>query len=133
MVVLSEKVDTTLTKGALRIAGTAIGGSLGVCDSWYLNPHKKEACNVQPLHVYPLDITFANNIALYGVEKPCLRAGFLLMMRTDLATNPYALCALVCMAAAILAPVTVTDYKYAAFLTMITFNSLVLCQYRSAF
>lgn len=58
-------------------------------------------------------------------------AGFLLMMDSRLATNPYALAVLVCTAAAILAPVTLTDYKYAAFLTMITFNSLVLCQYRS--
>jgi len=28
-VVLSEKVDTTLSKGVLRIAGTLVGGSLG--------------------------------------------------------------------------------------------------------
>jgi uncharacterized membrane protein YccC len=28
-VVLSEKVDTTVSKGALRIAGTVLGGTLG--------------------------------------------------------------------------------------------------------
>ena len=28
-VVLSEKVDTTLSKGVLRIGGTVVGGSLG--------------------------------------------------------------------------------------------------------
>ena len=28
-VVLSEKVDTTLSKGVLRVGGTVVGGSLG--------------------------------------------------------------------------------------------------------
>ena len=30
-VVLSEKIDTTVSKGVLRVAGTAIGGTLGEC------------------------------------------------------------------------------------------------------
>jgi hypothetical protein len=61
---------------------------------------------------------------------PFVHAGYLLMLRSDLATNPYALAVLVCFASAAVAPITLTGYKYAAFLSLITFNSLVLCQYR---
>ncbi|BDA49627.1 hypothetical protein COCOBI_14-2470 [Coccomyxa sp. Obi] len=82
-VVLSEKIDTTVSKGVLRVAGTAIGGTLG----------------------------------------------FLVMLRSGLATNPYALVAIVCTVTALVAPVTLTVYKYAVFLMLITFDSLILCQY----
>ena len=34
-VVLSEKVDTTVSKGVLRIFGTAVGGAFGVCQTPY--------------------------------------------------------------------------------------------------
>lgn len=37
-VVLSEKIDTTLSKGVLRVAGTAIGGTLGECHTYILFP-----------------------------------------------------------------------------------------------
>ncbi len=35
-VVLSEKIDTTVSKGVLRVTGTAIGGSLGECHRYLL-------------------------------------------------------------------------------------------------
>jgi len=56
--------------------------------------------------------------------------GFLVMLHSDLATNPYALITLVCLMTAIVAPITLTVYKYAVFLMLITFDSLILCQYR---
>lgn len=52
------------------------------------------------------------------------------MLHPDLATNPYALTAIVCAATFMVAPITLTVYKYAAFLTLITFHSLILCQYK---
>ena len=58
--------------------------------------------------------------------------GFLVMLRPALATQPEALTAIVCGACCLLAPITLTPYKYAVFLTIITFNSLILCQYRCA-
>ncbi len=58
--------------------------------------------------------------------------GYLVMLRPALATQPEALTAIVCGACCLLAPITLTPYKYAVFLTIITFNSLVLCQYRCA-
>ena len=54
------------------------------------------------------------------------------MAHSGLATNPYALTALVCAATFAVAPLTLTIYKYAAFLTLITFMSLILCQYKCA-
>jgi hypothetical protein len=61
-----------------------------------------------------------------------LPPGFLVMLRSGLATNPYALMAIVCTVTAIVAPITLTEYKYAIFLGLITFDSLILCQYRQA-
>ena len=52
------------------------------------------------------------------------------MLHTGLATNPYALAAIVCAATFMVAPITLTVYRYAAFLTLITFHSLILCQYK---
>lgn len=52
------------------------------------------------------------------------------MLHSDLATNPYALITLVCLMTAVVAPITLTVYKYAVFLMLITFDSLILCQYR---
>lgn len=54
------------------------------------------------------------------------------MLHPALADQPEALTAIVCAACCLLAPVTLTPYKYAVFLTLITFNSLILCQYRCA-
>ena len=54
------------------------------------------------------------------------------MLHPGLATNPYALTAIVCTATFLVAPVTLTVYKYAAFLMLITFHSLILCQYKCA-
>ena len=59
-------------------------------------------------------------------------AGFAVMLHSGLATNPYALTAIVCSATFVVAPVTLTVYRYAAFLTLITFHSLILCQYKCA-
>ena len=63
---------------------------------------------------------------------PCACAGFLVMLRPDLATQPEALTAIICAAVLAAAPVTLTPYKYAVFLTLITFDSVVLCQYLCA-
>ena len=57
-------------------------------------------------------------------------AGFAVMLHSGLATNPYALTAIVCSATFVVAPITLTVYRYAAFLTLITFHSLILCQYK---
>lgn len=54
------------------------------------------------------------------------------MLRSSLAQEPYALMAIVCTVTAIVAPITLTEYKYAIFLALITFDSLILCQYRRA-
>lgn len=54
------------------------------------------------------------------------------MLHSSLATNPYALTAVVCAATFVVAPITLTVYRYAAFLTLITFHSLILCQYKCA-
>jgi hypothetical protein len=37
-VVLSEKVDTTVSKGVLRMAGTAVGGTLGAIHAPFPSP-----------------------------------------------------------------------------------------------
>lgn len=54
------------------------------------------------------------------------------MLRPGLATQPEALTAIICAAVLLAAPVTLTPYKYAVFLTLITFDSLILCQYSCA-
>ena len=59
-------------------------------------------------------------------------AGFAVMAHPALATDPFALTALVCTATCVIAPITLTVYRYAAFLTLITFHSLILCQYKCA-
>ncbi|BDA49628.1 hypothetical protein COCOBI_14-2480 [Coccomyxa sp. Obi] len=83
-VVLSEKVDSTVTKGFLRIVGSAIGGTFG----------------------------------------------YLVMLRSGLATDACALVAIGCGATLLIAPTTLTKYKYAVFLALVAFHSLILCQYR---
>ncbi len=54
------------------------------------------------------------------------------MLHSGLATQPEALAAIICCAVFATAPVTQTPYKYAVFLTLITFDSVVLCQYLCA-
>ncbi|DBA72154.1 TPA: hypothetical protein ACH3X2_010874 [Trebouxia sp. C0005] len=83
IVVMSEKVDTTITKGALRLVGTGIGGVLG----------------------------------------------FLVMLRTGLATSPVALAAIICVYTWLFGLASQTQYKYAVFLTLITADAVILCQY----
>ncbi|KAK9904804.1 hypothetical protein WJX75_002805 [Coccomyxa subellipsoidea] len=85
-VVLSEKVDTTVSKGVLRIIGSAIGGTFG----------------------------------------------YVVMLRAGLATEPVALAAIGCTATFLVAPSTLTRYKYAAYLTLVACHSLIFCQYRRA-
>eukprot|EP00884_Botryococcus_braunii_P019997 jgi/Botrbrau1/6681/Bobra.0202s0022.2 len=55
--------------------------------------------------------------------------GYFLMLNHDLATNPYALSALLGVCAFVAGTLTGKPYKYAVILTMITMNSIVLCQY----
>lgn len=52
------------------------------------------------------------------------------MLRSGLATQPEALAAIGCVVTFLIAPASLTRYKYAAFLTLVTFHSLILCQYR---
>ncbi len=59
-------------------------------------------------------------------------AGYLVMLRSGLATEPVALAAIGCAATFLAAPATLTRYKYAAYLMLIAFHSLVLCQYMCA-
>ena len=57
-------------------------------------------------------------------------AGYLVMLRSGLATEPCALVAIGCAATVLVAPTTLTKYKYAAFLALVAFHSLIFCQYR---
>lgn len=52
------------------------------------------------------------------------------MLRSGLATEPCALVAIGCAATVLVAPTTLTKYKYAAFLALVAFHSLIFCQYR---
>ncbi|KAK9815248.1 hypothetical protein WJX72_000626 [[Myrmecia] bisecta] len=83
VVVLSEKIDTTVTRGLLRLAATVLGGVFG----------------------------------------------FLVMLRPSVATNPYALTAIVCTFTCMCGFLTMTQFKYAVYLTLITSDALILCQY----
>ena len=65
-------------------------------------------------------------------SRSLCHAGFAVMAHPALATDPFALTALVCTATCVIAPITLTVYRYAAFLTLITFHSLILCQYKCA-
>ncbi|KAK9831494.1 hypothetical protein WJX81_002371 [Elliptochloris bilobata] len=85
-VVLSEKVDTTLSKGVLRILGTISGGVIG-----------------------------------FGV-----------MASVQLASNAWALASIVCLFTLLIGPITLTTYKYAAFLFVITLHTIILCQWTFA-
>jgi hypothetical protein len=55
-------------------------------------------------------------------------AGYLFMLNRDLATNPYGLSALLGACGFVAGTLTGKTYKYAVVLTMVTINSLVLCQ-----
>ncbi|KAK9815502.1 hypothetical protein WJX72_004760 [[Myrmecia] bisecta] len=83
VVVLSEKIDLTVTRGVLRLAGSVLGGVLG----------------------------------------------FLVMLRPSVATSPYALTAIVCTFTCLCGFLTMTQFKYAVFLTLVTADALILCQY----
>ena len=165
-VVLSEKVDTTISKGVLRMIGTVIGGTLGatymLVASW---PQSCSPQRIQRLSFTAESVHYSWSInwqpcrtsSMAGVIKisfsSCLytaslvvvlshlgmihrsvtchaSAGFLVMLDSRLATNPYALIAIICTVTVVVAPLTLTEYKYAIFLMLITFDSLILCQYR---
>ena len=53
------------------------------------------------------------------------------MYRTEVATDPYAIAAISSVLVALCGPLVLSPYKFAAFLTMITVNSVILCQYVS--
>ena len=55
--------------------------------------------------------------------------GYLIMLRTGLATAPVALAALICCYTWIMGLFSMTEFKYAVFLTLITADAVVLCQY----
>lgn len=55
--------------------------------------------------------------------------GYLIMLRTGLATAPIALAALICCYTWLLGLVSMTEFKYAVFLTLITADAVILCQY----
>ena len=51
------------------------------------------------------------------------------MLRAGLATSPVALAALICCYTWLLGLASMTEFKYAVFLTLITADAIVLCQY----
>ena len=53
------------------------------------------------------------------------------MASPKVANNAPALAAIVCLFTLLIGPITLTVYKYAAFLFIITIHTLVLCQYAS--
>ncbi|EIE18909.1 hypothetical protein COCSUDRAFT_59833 [Coccomyxa subellipsoidea C-169] len=81
-IVMSERVEMTISKGVLRIGGTVVGGTLG----------------------------------------------FLVMLRSGLATNPYLLMLIVVTVTFLLGFGGRTQYLYAIMLTLISANALVLSQ-----
>ncbi|CAL8463925.1 g3460 [Coccomyxa elongata] len=81
-IVMSERVEMTISKGVLRIGGTIVGGTLG----------------------------------------------FLVMLRSGLATNPYLLMLIVVVTTFLFGFGGRTQYLYAIMLTLISANALVLCQ-----
>ena len=150
-VVLSEKVDTTLSKGILRVGGTVVGGTLGepsscspaqstqdwLCDRKLMYAHIGGAV-VYSVH-HPLSCIWSicfpivlAKLYTHVASRLLCHTGFAVMAHPDLATDPFALTALVCTATCVIAPITLTVYRYAAFLTLITFHSLILCQYKCA-
>ena len=58
----------------------------------------------------------------------CNDAGFAVMASVPLANNAPALAAIVCFATLLIGPITLSVYKYAAFLFIITLHTIVLCQ-----
>ncbi|KAK9862353.1 hypothetical protein WJX84_000490, partial [Apatococcus fuscideae] len=56
--------------------------------------------------------------------------GYLFMLRSNLATNPYGLMALLCVVTFLSGYFSLGPFKYAVFLLLITSNALVLCQYQ---
>ena len=50
------------------------------------------------------------------------------MASVPLANNAWGLACIVCAFTLLVAPVTLTPYKYAAFLFIITLHTLILCQ-----
>ena len=51
------------------------------------------------------------------------------MASVPLANNAWGLACVVCLFTFLVAPVTLTHYKYAAFLFIITLHTIILCQY----
>jgi hypothetical protein len=56
------------------------------------------------------------------------RAGFAVMAGPQLANCAPALATIVCVATFVIGPITLTVYKYAAFLFLITLHTIILCQ-----
>lgn len=83
VVVMSEKVDTTITKALLRLVGSSFGGAIG----------------------------------------------YVVMLRTSLATSPVALAVIICAYTWLFGLAQSTPFKYAVFLTLITADAVILCQY----
>ena len=50
------------------------------------------------------------------------------MASVPLADNAWGLAAIVCLFTVLIAPVTLTQYKYAAYLFIITLHTLIMCQ-----
>lgn len=147
---MSEKVDTTLTKGVLRVIGSAVGASLGELTSNKATC-KHQCCGPRPENVHSAKlnrlraevfaIAFRHAVFIMLSDMctwnswdlkilACACAGFLVMLRSGLATEPVALGVLGCVATFVVAPLSLTQYNYAAYLTLVAFHSLILCQYR---
>ena len=89
VVVLSPKVDTTFAKGVIRIATTIFGATLGMASH---NTSKILGCR-------RLVWLFCRGLCFEGLwtNVRCPLAGYVLLLSSDVASNPYALSALLCM------------------------------------
>ena len=58
-------------------------------------------------------------------------AGYLVMLGSPIASNPYAILCFTCLFTFVAAQFALSAFKYAVFLMLITTYSLVLCQYRA--
>ncbi len=58
-------------------------------------------------------------------------AGYLIMLGSPVASNPYAIMCFTCLFTFVAAQAALTTFKYAVFLMLVTTYSIVLCQYKA--
>ena len=154
-VVLSEKVDTTLSKGVLRILGTISGGVIGAPSAQLLVTCGLSV-EMQTLAMWCICVlhvvvrfrimqmpTFCRGaregthqgaplwvvpVVMEPKSVGFLAPGFGVMASVLLANSAWGLACIVCLFTLLIGPVTLTLYRYAAFLFIITLHTIILCQ-----